>query len=165
MRNQFSNPFGFEILTLYRSTTYDVTQFAMSSWFPSTRLVWLSLRNSARAIENTKPLTRWWRAGRAIRAKSYLMARHHHLSPDLLSDEQVQTYLLHLLQERQRSRSAVNITSCALRFLVCAVLGGAGSLALLQQVQQVRLHLLVAQQVRAEVVVPGHQVRDRKSVV
>ena len=51
------------------------------------------------------------------------MARHHHLSPDLLSDEQVQAYLLYLLQERQRSRSTVNITSCALRFLVCDVLG------------------------------------------
>ena len=72
---------------------------------------------------HTKPLTWWWRARRAIRAKSYLMARHPHLSPDLLSDEQVQTYLLHLLQERQRSRSTVNITSCALRFLVCDVLG------------------------------------------
>ena len=52
-----------------------------------------------------------------------LMARHHHCSPELLSDEQVQAYLLHLLQERQRSRSTVNIASCALRFLVCEVLG------------------------------------------
>ena len=51
------------------------------------------------------------------------MARHHHRSPDLLTDEQVQAYLLYLLQERQRSRSTVNITSCALRFLVCDVLG------------------------------------------
>ncbi len=51
------------------------------------------------------------------------MARHHHLSPDLLTDEQVQAYLLYLLQDRQRSRSTVNITSCALRFLVCDVLG------------------------------------------
>ena len=51
------------------------------------------------------------------------MARHHHLSPELLTDEQVQVYLLHLLQERHRSRSTVNITSCALRFLVCDVLG------------------------------------------
>ena len=50
-------------------------------------------------------------------------ARHHHCSPALLTDEQVQTYLLYLLQERQRSRSTVNITSCALRFLVCDVLG------------------------------------------
>ncbi len=48
------------------------------------------------------------------------MARHHHCSPALLSDEQVQAYLL---QERQRSRSTVNITSCAMRFLVCDVLG------------------------------------------
>ncbi len=51
------------------------------------------------------------------------MARHHHCNPALLSDEQVQAYLLYLLQERQRSRSTVNITSCALRFLVCDVLG------------------------------------------
>ena len=51
------------------------------------------------------------------------MARHHHLSPELLTDEQVQAYLLYLLQDRHRSRSTVNITSCALRFLVCDVLG------------------------------------------
>jgi site-specific recombinase XerD len=50
-------------------------------------------------------------------------AKHHHCSPALLTDEQVQAYLLYLLQERQRSRSTVNITSCALRFLVCDVLG------------------------------------------
>lgn len=51
------------------------------------------------------------------------MARYHHCSPELLSDEQIQAYLLHLLQERHRSRSTVNITSCAMRFLVCEVLG------------------------------------------
>ncbi|MBK9362769.1 MAG: phage integrase N-terminal SAM-like domain-containing protein [Rubrivivax sp.] len=34
-------------------------------------------------------------------------ARHHHCSPALLTDEQVQAYLLYLLQERQRSRSTV----------------------------------------------------------
>jgi site-specific recombinase XerD len=51
------------------------------------------------------------------------LARHHHLSPALLSDEQVQAYLLYLLQDRQRSRSTVNITSCAMRFLICDVLG------------------------------------------
>ena len=50
-------------------------------------------------------------------------AKHHHRSPALLTGEQVQAYLLYLLQERQRSRSTVNITSCALRFLVCDVLG------------------------------------------
>ena len=32
-------------------------------------------------------------------------ARHHHCSPALLTDEQVQAYLLYLLQER-RKRSA-----------------------------------------------------------
>ena len=51
------------------------------------------------------------------------MARYHHCSPELLSDEQVQAYLLHLLQERHRSRSTVNLTSCAARFLICDVLG------------------------------------------
>jgi len=51
------------------------------------------------------------------------MAQHYDCSPDLLSDEQVQAYLLHLLQERHRSRSTVNLTSCAMRFLVCDVLG------------------------------------------
>jgi integrase/recombinase XerD len=51
------------------------------------------------------------------------VAKYHHCSPALLSGEQVQAYLLYLLQERQGSRSTVNITSCALRFLVCDVLG------------------------------------------
>ena len=51
------------------------------------------------------------------------LARHHHHSPDLLSDEQVQAYLLYLLQERHRARSTVNMTACAMRFLVCDVLG------------------------------------------
>ena len=51
------------------------------------------------------------------------LARHHDCSPELLSDEQIQAYLLHLLQERHRSRSTVNTTSCAIRFLVCDVLG------------------------------------------
>lgn len=51
------------------------------------------------------------------------MAQHHDCSPELLSDEQVQAYLLYLLQERRRSRSTVNLTSCAVRFLICDVLG------------------------------------------
>ena len=54
-----------------------------------------------------------------------LLARHHHRSPELLSDEQVRGYLLHLLQDELRSRSTVNITACAMRFLVCDVLGQA----------------------------------------
>ena len=52
-----------------------------------------------------------------------LLARHYHASPEQLSDEQVQAYLLHLLQERHLSRSTVNQASCAVRFLVCEVLG------------------------------------------
>jgi integrase/recombinase XerD len=51
------------------------------------------------------------------------LAQYHHRSPGLLSDGQVQAYLLHLLQEERRSRSTVNITACAMRFLVCEVLG------------------------------------------
>ena len=51
------------------------------------------------------------------------LARYHDCSPELLSDQQIQAYLLHLLQERHRSRSTVNTTSCAIRFLICDVLG------------------------------------------
>ncbi|MBC7435330.1 MAG: site-specific integrase [Bdellovibrionales bacterium] len=51
------------------------------------------------------------------------LARYHDCSPELLSDQQIQAYLLHLLQECHRSRSTVNTTSCAIRFLVCDVLG------------------------------------------
>ena len=53
------------------------------------------------------------------------LARYHHRSPELLSDEQVRAYLLHQLQDEQRSRSTVNITACAMRFLLCDVLGQA----------------------------------------
>jgi site-specific recombinase XerD len=51
------------------------------------------------------------------------LSQHYKCSPDQLSDEQVQTYLLHLLQERHLARSSVNLTSCAVRFLICDVLG------------------------------------------
>jgi site-specific recombinase XerD len=51
------------------------------------------------------------------------LSQHYNCSPDKLSDDQVQAYLLHLLQERQRARSTVNLTSCAVRFLICDVLG------------------------------------------
>ena len=52
-----------------------------------------------------------------------LMARHFKRSPALLSDQQMQQYLLHLLQDRGLSRSSVNQAACAARFLVCEVLG------------------------------------------
>jgi predicted DNA-binding transcriptional regulator YafY len=51
------------------------------------------------------------------------LSQHYNCSPDRLSDEQVQAYLLYLLQTRHRSRSTVNLTSCAVRFLICDVLG------------------------------------------
>jgi site-specific recombinase XerD len=51
------------------------------------------------------------------------LSQHFNCSPDKLSDDQVQAYLLHLLQERQRARSTVNLTACAVRFLICDVLG------------------------------------------
>lgn len=51
------------------------------------------------------------------------LSQHYNCSPDQLCDEQVQTYLLHLLQERHLARSSVNLTSCAVRFLICDVLG------------------------------------------
>ena len=53
------------------------------------------------------------------------LAKHHRRSPDQLSDEQVQAYLLHLLQERHLARSSVNQAACAARFLYCEVLGQA----------------------------------------
>jgi integrase/recombinase XerD len=53
------------------------------------------------------------------------LAQYYGCSPDRLSDEQIQAYLLHLLQIRRRSRSTVNTTSCAVRFLLCDVLGDA----------------------------------------
>jgi hypothetical protein len=51
------------------------------------------------------------------------LSQHYNCSPDRLSDEQERAYLLYQLQERQRSRSTVNLTSCAVRFLICDVLG------------------------------------------
>jgi hypothetical protein len=51
------------------------------------------------------------------------LSQQYNCSPDQLSDEQVQTYLLHLLQERHLARSSVNLSACAVRFLVCDALG------------------------------------------
>jgi integrase/recombinase XerD len=44
-------------------------------------------------------------------------------SPDKLSAEEVQCYLLHLLRERKLARSSVNQYGCAYRFLYGTVLG------------------------------------------
>jgi site-specific recombinase XerD len=51
------------------------------------------------------------------------LARYYKRSPAALSAEEVQGYLLHLLRERQRSRSTVNQYGCAFRFLYGTVLG------------------------------------------
>lgn len=67
--------------------------------------------------------------GMALRTQeSYIdavarLARHYQRSPDALSAEQVQHFLLHLLRDRQRSRSTVNQYGCAFRFLYGTVLG------------------------------------------
>ena len=55
------------------------------------------------------------------------LARYHHRSPDTLSAEEVQGFLLYLLRERNRSRSTVNQYACAYRFLYGTVLGLDGS--------------------------------------
>lgn len=51
------------------------------------------------------------------------LARHYGRSPDTLTADEVQHYLLHLLRERHLSRSSVNQYGCAFRFLYGAVLG------------------------------------------
>ncbi len=52
-----------------------------------------------------------------------LLARHYGCRPDVLSAEQVQAYLLHLLSDRQLARSTVNQYGCAYRFFYGTVLG------------------------------------------
>ena len=51
------------------------------------------------------------------------LARHYNSSPERLSSEQVQQYLLHLLRERKLARSSLNQYGCAFRFLYGTVLG------------------------------------------
>jgi len=51
------------------------------------------------------------------------LARHYRRSPDELSAEEVQQYLLHLVRERHLARSSVNQYGCAFRFLYASVLG------------------------------------------
>ena len=45
------------------------------------------------------------------------LARYYHRSPDQISDDEVQAYVLYLIRDRQRSWSTCNITVHALRFL------------------------------------------------
>ena len=67
--------------------------------------------------------------GKAVRTQEAyigavaLMARHFGRSPDTLSAQQVQHYLLHLLRERKLARASVNQYGCAYRFFYGTVLG------------------------------------------
>ena len=36
------------------------------------------------------------------------VARHYHRSPELITDQEVQAYLLHLVRDRQLARTSVN---------------------------------------------------------
>ena len=54
------------------------------------------------------------------------LARHYRRSPEQLSADEVQRYLLHLLRERHLARSSVNQAGCAFRFLYGSVLGHDG---------------------------------------
>lgn len=54
--------------------------------------------------------------------KSYIaavvgLARHYHRSPEQLSQDEVQQYLLHLIEERKLAWASTNQAACALRFL------------------------------------------------
>jgi integrase/recombinase XerD len=67
--------------------------------------------------------------GMALRTQeSYIddvarLARHYGCSPETLSAQEVQQFLLHLLRERKLSRSTVNQYGSAFRFLYGTVLG------------------------------------------
>ena len=50
------------------------------------------------------------------------LARHYHCSPEKLSAEQLQSYLLHLIREKKLAYASVNQAACAFRFLFGTVL-------------------------------------------
>lgn len=68
-------------------------------------------------------------SGKAVRTQeSYIeavarLAKYYWLSPEALSAEQVQAYLLYSLRERELARSTLNQYGCAFRFLYWHVLG------------------------------------------
>jgi site-specific recombinase XerD len=51
------------------------------------------------------------------------LAEHFRRSPDKLSDEEIKNYLLHLIRDKQRARSTMNVVISALRFFYQHVLG------------------------------------------
>jgi site-specific recombinase XerD len=50
------------------------------------------------------------------------LAKYYRRSPDLLTADEIQTYLLHLIVERQLAYASVNQAACACRFLFGTVL-------------------------------------------
>ena len=50
------------------------------------------------------------------------LAKHYRCSPDRLDAEQIQAYLLHLIQEKKLAYASVNQAACACRFLFGQVL-------------------------------------------
>ena len=65
-------------------------------------------------------------AARTVEAYIHAVAglsRHYRCSPDLLTAQQVQDYMLHLHRERRLSFSSVNQAACAFKFFYGTVLG------------------------------------------
>lgn len=65
-------------------------------------------------------------AARTVEAYVHAMvglARHYRCSPDLLSVQQVQDYMLHLHRERKLSFSSINQAACGFKFFYGTVLG------------------------------------------
>jgi len=50
------------------------------------------------------------------------LAKYYHCSPDRLDAQQIQAYLLHLIQDRKLAYATVNQATCAFRFLFSSVL-------------------------------------------
>ena len=77
------------------------------------------------------------------------MARHCKRSPDLLSAQEVEAYLLHLVKDRKLSYSSVNHAASACRFLFEKVLGrkGEGPRPPMARVPQKQPHLLSRQEI------------------
>jgi integrase/recombinase XerD len=53
----------------------------------------------------------------------YRMAKHYRGDPALYTAQDVQSYLLHMVQDQKLSYSAMNQAACAAQFLFCTVLG------------------------------------------
>ncbi len=52
----------------------------------------------------------------------YRLARHYHRSPDLITNDELKAYVLHMLRDQKRSRSTVIVVVSALRFFYHRVL-------------------------------------------